>query len=167
MKGSSDSTGQVSIDELAADSYARSRAQLAAPDRRRSLTAHYANLETAGMMTWRPHMLRITRFLTVPPVPIIALQNCRGGVTFTRRVRMPWQGRLHFHTQDDQGLLRASESHRVFGSTKSSFSAALARRATFMGRHPQTFTTAAIPILELKPARSLMARATALVPPLI
>jgi hypothetical protein len=27
--------------------------------------------------------------------------------------------------------------------------------------------TAAIPILELKPARSLMARATALVPPLI
>jgi hypothetical protein len=36
-----------------------------------------------------------------------------------------------------------------------------------MGRHPQTFTAAAIPILELKPARSLMARATALVPPLI
>jgi hypothetical protein len=35
MKVSSDSTGRVGIDELAADSYARSRTQLAAPDRRR------------------------------------------------------------------------------------------------------------------------------------
>src|SRR5271170_3779152 len=39
MKGSSDSTWRDRIDELAADSYARYCAQLAAPDRRRSITA--------------------------------------------------------------------------------------------------------------------------------
>jgi hypothetical protein len=43
MQGSSDSTGRVRIDELAADSYARFCAQLAARDRRRSITAHPAN----------------------------------------------------------------------------------------------------------------------------
>src|SRR5450631_4516003 len=40
MTGSGDSTGRVRIDELAADSYARPGAQLEAPDRRHSVTAH-------------------------------------------------------------------------------------------------------------------------------